>query len=291
MALTRNDSQLRDWIATNVPQFAFLLNNPDIAPILLSSAAVQEDPSVIVARVQATGWYRQRSQAAREFEVREATDPAQNQRLIQQMTADVRNMSGQLGLTGIDPTAVARDAVRTGMTAAEVQDLLSSYVTIDTTKQPGQASTYFAQAKQMGADYFVRIDDQLALSFAQRVAAGDLAVEDMEGWFRDRAKERFPWLGDILDKGISVAEHTDPIKQELAQILELNPESVDLMNDSRWWDTLEVTNDDGSKRAMTLTEVGDFARSRKEWRGTDNARQRGAEMATMLAKAFGRMGT
>lgn len=285
----QNDAEARQYVQENFGAFAFFLNDAELGPLLMTAGYNRWAPDRLKYSLMSTNWWKQHSDAERTYIEMEQTDPAKLGRLRDQKRTDVVNMARSLGLTN-DVTGVADMALRYGWSDAQVQDMLAQSVTMDTVKQAGAASTWFAAAKQMGSEYYIPVNDEQALGFAQRIARGELQPEDMEGYYRDQAKQRFGHLSQAIDAGISVRQYFQPHQQAIADLLEMAPEQVDLMNDERFKRVTRTFDPlTGEERAMSINEVEKLARKQDAWKLTENARSGAAQAVTAIGQMFGRM--
>lgn len=285
----QNDAAAKQYIAENFGAFQFFLNDPEIGPLLMNAGYNRWSSDRLTYSLMSTNWWKQHSDAERSYITLEQTDPAQLGRLRDDKRANINNMARTLGLNQ-DISGVADMALRYGWSDAQVQDMLAQSVTMSTVHQAGAASTWWNAAKQMGSEYFTPVSDEQALHFAQRIARGELNPEDMEGYYRDQAKQRFGYLSGAIDAGISVRQYFQPHQQAIAQLLEVSPESVDLMNDETFRKvTRTIDPTDGKERAMTITETQKLARQQDQWKLTENARSQAAEAVTSLGEMFGRI--
>lgn len=97
-----------------------------------------------------------------------------------------------------------------------------------------------------------------------------------------QAKTYFPALADKIDKGYTVKQLLSPYLQTRANILEEDPDSIDLK------DLQSVAKD--SKNLMGLYEYEVSLRKDPKWRFTKNAQDNLSNVARTLAQTFGLMG-
>lgn len=285
----QNDGEARQYVLENFGAFAFFLNDAELGPLLMTAGYNRWAPDRLKYSIMSTNWWKQHSDAERTYIEMEQTDPAKLGRLRDQKRTDVVNLARSLGLEN-DVSGIADMALRYGWSDAQVQDMLAQSINMNTVKQAGAASTWYSAAKEMGSEYYVPVSDDQALSFAQRIARGELQPEDMEGYYRDQAKQRFGHLSKAIDAGISVRQYFQPHQQAVADLLEMAPDQVDLMNDERFKRiTRTIDPLTGQERAMTINEAEKVARKQDQWKLTENARSGAAQAVTAIGQMFGRM--
>lgn len=283
----RNDAEARAYVAQNFGWMAGFLNDPEVGPILLQAGYEKWDGTRVNAALQGTNWWRSQSESQRKYAMAEQSDPAELDRQINAKQATLWDIAANMGVSGVDIGELSRNAVRFGWTDDQVRDQLSSYINASALSGQNMVRTLADQARDLGAQYFVKTDDEQALNFGRRIAAGEMKAEDMQAYYRDRAKELYSHLGSVIDQGVTLKQYFAPHKAEIAKLLEVSEDSIDLMNDPKWGEVLRRQNDDGTMRAATLTEVADMARKDEKWRNTQNAQDGAAGMAMTLAKTFG----
>lgn len=289
MAIARNDPAARKFVVDNYGWFSYFLDDGELGPILLEAGAVQESPTAVMAKIQNTNWWRARSETQRAWETMKVTDPATATQRQQQQHAIVSNLLEGWGFGGRLPVdQIVEFSLAQGWNEAQTARFLASNLTMAETAAPGQAADTFQKIKATAADYYIGMTEQTALDLTRKVMTGQMSPEHLGGYFQQQAKSKFAYLSDVIDKGITVKEYFDPHKQELARSLEMAPEQIDLMNDPRFLAVTRTVGEDGKERAMTIAETQQYARNRKEWTTTANARQEVAGLTDALGKIFGR---
>jgi hypothetical protein len=286
----QNDAEARRYVMENYGWMAYFLKDGELGPILLKAGYGQWDAAKVEGAIKNTNWWRSKNDAQRKYAMLEAEDPTELIRQRQHKTAIVNDAAHRLGIGGdFDIGQFADDAMEFGWSDEQIMDMLSWSISMDDTKKPGQVATWFGEMKAMAAQYYIRIADSDLLADAQRIARGERTVEDMEAYYRQLAKQKFGYLAETLDQGVTVAQYFAPHRAELANILEVGEDSIDLMNDQRYHSVLYQAdpNADGRQRAMTLAEVGEFARKDERWKATSNARETSASMVSALTEVFG----
>lgn len=287
MAPQVTDDAAKAWLYdNNMGAYLGFLNDPEIGPILMRAGRERWASDRLRAQIQGTNWWRTHSDAERKYIELTQTDPTEAAAQVSQKQATIHDWARQMGLGDKDISSVAENAVRYGWSDTQVKDMLSALIDQGSLAGQNTVRTVADQARGYAASYFQTIDDDQALEFARRTVAGEMQPEDMQAYFRDRAKENYSYLGKVIDSGVTLEQYFRPHKEEISRLLEVAPEAVDFM-DPKWRNVTRVQNDDGTTRAMTLTEVADYARSRPEWNKTQNAQDAAASTAKQLAQMMG----
>lgn len=283
--------QIEDYIRENFPQAAGFLDIPEIRQVLIDAARGQWTDTKLQAEINATTWWRTNGVAARNYFALKGTDPAQLESLISAKLAELGPEIAQLGLNLGGPEGArqwAENAIKYGWTPDQLQEKLAAQLQKRSTREglaEGSAVDLSADGLMRIArsDYFVPISRADAERWAIDIFAGRKTEETMRNYFARLAESRFPGLAE---QGFTPGEYMAPVRNVIAETLELNPADVDLL-DARWSEVLEMQGPDGRFRPMTLGEAGRWARGRNEYRVTSGAKAEAASLAETLGKTFG----
>jgi hypothetical protein len=287
----RSPGGVRDFILSNYPNWAPFLNHPELGPLIMQAGAEERDPAWLEAQIMATSWYRSTSDAQRQWELLGLSNPGERKRLVdgrlQSLIAEDAKYG--LGMTAAEIEKMANDSLSLGWGEDQMRNYLSQFVDAADAEREGLVSDVYDQAGAMSGDWFVKSSDAQTLDFARKLVAGQMDPESMEGWYRDRAKEQYAHLGDVIDKGITLRQHFDPHIQTMASLLEVSPETIDMLNDAQYRDVLSYADPEnqGQVRSMTLNEVADKVRKDKRWVETDNAKATATSYIGDLGEMFG----
>lgn len=135
----------------------------------------------------------------------------------------------------------------------------------------GDAASNVDHLKSVARSYGVRISDKTLSSWAVRIAAGE-SIEGFDEYIKNMAKSAFPALQAQIDQGQTVEEIADPYRQQMASILELNPESIDLF-DPTIQKALQYRDSAGNPGLKPLWQSEQDLRKDPRWLMTDNARE------------------
>lgn len=279
--------QIEDYIRENYPQAAGFLDIPEIRGKLIEAARGQWTATKLQAEIQATTWWRTNGEAARQYFALKGTDPAQAKALVDAKTAEIDPMFKRLGIV-VDPRWFAEQAVKYGWNDAEIRDNVAKHLQVVSGKSGlAQLSdvdqTADALMRMARSEYFVPISRMDAERWAIDIYAGRKTEDTLRDYLANMAEARFP---GIRDQGFTPGDYMAPIRNIIADTLEMAPEQVDLL-DRRWAEVLQHQGTDGKLRPMSLAEAERFARSRPEYQQTKGARAEAASMAETLAKTFG----
>jgi len=187
-----------------------------------------------VAKVRDTKWFKTNADTARQAIILQKADPATyNARVSQATTAaltQARNMgtrmtSGQLRQIGIE-------SVMFGWNTDQVRNAMGKFVTAVNGEFAGGAETYQVQYQQMAAQYGVAVSATTMGSWVRSSVLGSVSAEGVRNSLIAQATSRYPSLAARLKAGETVQQIADPYIQSQAKILELNPNTISLMDKS-----------------------------------------------------------
>jgi len=270
------------------PYLAAYLDDPTIGPILKDAAAQKLSPDQLLGQLQATDWWKTTSATAREFDAKQKTDPASAQADIAAAEAQISSEALQLGLDA-DPAhihEIAVDSVRLGWNDAQLRKVLGA----EANKNPAEiAQTQLANLTSMAGDYGLKYSPDQLQKWASDIIGGTATAQQFQSNLIDVASGKYPTISDALAKGTTLRAYMDPYVQQMAGVLGISANSVDL-SDSKWTNVLSAPGPDGKPRPMTLQEATNYARQNPAfgWSKTADAQKQAADFATRLGVMFGK---
>ena len=139
-----------------------------------------------------------------------------------------------------------------------------------------------AYAKQYG----IRLDNKDALGYvANELKQGQGDLKKINSKILAISKATYGNLSDVISEDVSLAELSSNYKYNMAQVLELNPDSIDVMDS-----TIQTAlKNNGNKGAMNLTDFDKMLRNDVRWGKTKNAKEEASKYAYEILKDFGLM--
>lgn len=275
------------------PDWAWAFNIPGVGEELKKGI---DDPAYDpMPAIRQTDWWRQTQASVRQWDALKANDPESANARLRDEQAKIWDLRQQLGMNA-DPNWVqdaAEKSLRLGWSDQQINDYLVSQLSYNpgVSTMQGSVSSVMAELKASAGKYFVQLSDQTAFDYAKSILAGEHKAEDWIGIWQNQAKQQFqyaPELVNAIDKGISVDQFVDPIKQRIASILETSPDAID-MSSPKYSQALDFTDGSGKRRMMTYSEVDNLARSQPEYAKTKKAQQGAATLGETILKTFGKV--
>lgn len=275
---------------------AFLESVPELKALLQEAIKHTWLAAKFRAEVMDTKWYKTHADTARKWLYLQKTDPqTAKQRLLHQRN-DLMDMAGALGIEIGDRQAskFAQLALLHGWDETEIKNHLADLVKImGKNTVGGELATDLEQLRQKAYLNGVQVQKSTLQKWLQAIVRGNSTVEEYNEYIKRMAINRFPNLAQEINAGLDVMEIADPFRQTMAQLLELNPNQIDLNGQlmRRALSHRVPDNKDKGKepqhRMMDMTDFEDAVRKDPRWMYTDNAKQTMLDMGSNILQAFG----
>lgn len=267
---------------------AFLKQNEEIRKLVNKAARKGFTLDRFEYDLRATQWYRNRTSAARNWEVLQKTQPREAKVQMGNAREAVRQMAATLGvrLSNREVNTLATRSIRQDWDASELQFRVGARWGLDDTNKDkgGAAATAHQEITEMTRQYGVNISSKTRERWARQVAQGVASPDSFRDYVVDKAKGKFSAIAGDLDRGLTTDQLFDPYRQEAAATLGLNPETVDI-TDPKFAKVFSYQEPgESGHRAMTLEEFSRELRTQDRY-GFDDT-QNAKSMATQLSAAI-----
>lgn len=286
------------------PGLAAYLDDPSLGPVL-RQLATNRTPSTdprFRGAIEATAWWKSMADSSRKWEALGIEDPATANQQRKERLGQVQDLAARLGLQATPALLgeVAEDSLKYGWTDpvsggpnAQVQKMLVSLGTYDP-KAPGgmgDIGTQVSALREQARAYFLQPTDAELLDQAKRIKAGLTTEDAVITTFKNQAKSNHPYLGQSIDAGQTVADYFTDTKTKIAQMLEVPVDSIDLMNDRRWWPVIGFGKTSSDKSAadgkpMTTSEMIQYVNGQPGADKTERLRSGAANLALLMDRTF-----
>jgi hypothetical protein len=274
--------------------FAFSFLKSDASLWALFSAAVKGNWTAdkFQAGLKNTTWWKKNADSVRQYKYLASTDPATLNARKTALAAQIRDTLGQLGgiASNNQVAQVATNALMFNWNDSQIRDVLSGYVQAVNGVYMGQAGTDVDAIKQTAWRNGIKLSDATVQSWARNMATGNGANASWyQDYIRQQAKSLAPGYAAQLDGGMDLYDIANPYIQAKAQILESDPQSIDLFDpDIR--KALSATNDKGQPATQSLWQFELSMRQKPEWLQTKNAQDATSAAARKVLTDFGFQG-
>lgn len=272
------------------PAMAAYLNHPEIGPILRWAAAEGADEMRLRGYLERTNWWRQTSESSREWDKLTIEDPETTDARRRERLVYLTDLSGQLGI-GLDDHLIhdiAETSLRLGLSDSEIRDMVVSTASFDPQRPDGQGNmaVIIAQLRDVAKSYYLHPSDQELFGYAKRITGNELTLDAVKATFATQAKVNHPFLARNIDEGSTVEDFFAEHKRRIAAALEVNEDSIDLMDDPKWWPVLGIVSGKDERRPMTWGETMQYINGLPEAKFTRRMNTNAAELASMLHKIY-----
>jgi len=244
-----------------------------------------------VAELRSTKWFQKHGEAWRQNEVLRRADPATHKLRGEALFAKLRDQAQQMGAQ-IGTAALKRvtnNAMAFGWDEAQVRNTLASFIKAGTSgplkyQYVGQAGENAAAMRQYAHQMGVKVGDPRG--WLRQMAAGDVTVDDYKLFIQKYARTAFPNWEKEIAAGMTVADLAAPYTQSMAQVLEINPQDIDLF-DPTIRKALSAPGADGKPAAKPLWQFENELRQDKRWNRTKNAQDALMGTGTQILRQMG----
>jgi hypothetical protein len=291
----QTDKVVRDYVKQQYGSMAAYLDNKEVGPILMRAGREGWTPERLAATIQNTKWWKTHAASEREWELLKKTDKATAKQKIDQAKASINALLAREGVTGqlsdSRISALAEKILKSGADPSMVPKMVLAEIRYNPTHPVGLMGERMATFQKRARDYAINLGDETAFDWAKRVAMGDAEEGGFDEYARQAAERRFSRNATILEQlkeGYTVREVLDDPIQEVARLMEVDPDSVDLSR-TEWSPIAEFADDQGNVRAMTAAEAGRWARTQTGWQTTANANDTESKFAQFLGEKMGKV--
>jgi len=279
------------WVIKAQEQYGYLaafITHAELGPLLRKAAQNGWTKETLQGELYKTRWWKTTSETVRNWQLLQSSDPAEANNRIEQKYQSLSLIAKQQGFPMSDSALrqVATASVVYGMDDSLTQQALFSHVRWKPKmKVGGVGGQQIANVKARALAYGVNMSDEMAFNYSRRIASGQMTVDGVEVDLRNRAKSKYGYLANDIDRGFTTQEILDPYVQQYAELLEVAPTSVSF-TDPGFRQFFEGRGEKGTQ-LMSLSESAEQIRKTKEWRSTRQANQQAATFAETLLTTFG----
>jgi hypothetical protein len=294
-----------DWSTIVQQEFGPLWDvyntNPDVKKVLDDAVAggYQNDEVQMAEKLRSTSWFQTTERSARQFAIRQSTDPAQVDDEINIKVEDFRATALANGFTFDDATLrkLATDSTKYGWSATQTQNAVGSEAVAQAQGRGAQgmkdlrSGTLGQNLRKIAAGYAQKPSEATFDQFVIEIMNGTKTETQFTDAMRESAKSQFRSLQPGLDKGSDVDTLLAGYKQQAAQVLgtAVDTSQIDWTSD-KWNKALNYRDEKTNEfRQMDLWEWNKYLRTLPEWQNTDDAKRTYQNVAYSLAQGFGRM--
>lgn len=153
----------------------------------------------------------------------------------------------------------------------------------------GPSGKYFVAVKNLAYDNGIKLSDNDALSYANKIVSGQVDENTIYNTIRESAASAFPSLAEKIKAGLDLKTLASPYIQSMSDILEIPDTAIDLF-DPQIRSAMAYTLPDGKVGTKSIYDFERQLRKDDRWQYTNKAREQAASVATTVLRDFGFMG-
>lgn len=278
---------------------AFFGSDPELQGLINQAVQGQWTAEEFQARLQNTNWFRSHAEADRKWTALITGDPAEADRQRIEREHDITNQFVQMGvqLSLDDVNRIAEASLRYGWSQFEIQQSIAAHA-VYVQGQPlgGQMEQTREQIYQDMSDYGVNWDDRTVWNWSQEVVAGNTTLDRVKTEMAQTALSKYPGLADQINAGQSVRQAASAYIDQQSQLLEIDPNTIDLGNDPLLNRALQYrppaagstnSNANAQPGVMPLWQFSQVVKQDPRWMKTDNARNSLMDTGTRVLRDLG----
>jgi len=251
--------------------------------------------------VASTSWWKKTPAATRQWVTQKVSDPASASAALSSGGTGVQSIAGGLGLGAVSHARAQQIWLYGqlhGYDEQAMRGLIFRNISsgISDVEASGEFGSLINQAGELAAAYGYAPKDlaaQVRAAAGSGLMYGDTGQDALAGFqtkLKNYAKSKYGAFADRIDAGETVRDIAQPYIDTYANVLEVNPQDVNLDDKllQRW---LQGTTQQGKPpAAVPVWQAEQDLRKDPRWGYTQNAKQATAEVANTIGKAFGMVG-
>lgn len=255
---------------------AFIQNDPELGNLYSQAVAGNYSQDQFIAALHGTQWWATHSDNVRQNLAIKATDPATWTKTLADSKAEIEQLAAKMGvpLTSSSLENITNMAAIFNYNQSQIQAMLGSYLQdVKNGFFGGYAGQVQLALREYAADMGIPLSPTFVNQATANIVAGTDSLNAQRAAIATQAAAAFPAFADLINKGVTVGQIAMPYATSLSQILEQNPNSVDLFNPLL---RQALQHKDPTTGAPAVKQVYDYEtdlRKNPLWLKTNNARE------------------
>ena len=215
-----------------------------------------------------TGYYRNLTSNAQTRQKKRASQPGV---YAQELDAYKIEQKKRLTAKGVSVSdAVLEEAYLKGLTDTQLD--LNALLAAKGKPIGGSTLGSVQSLKEYADSYGMTYSQKSLDTWSQGIFAGTTTSEDIQAQIRKDSASAFPVYADQISKGTTVEALTSAYKSSMANILEIDPDTISF-NDPTLRRAIQYIGADGKPTVKPIWQFETELRQDPRWEKTDNARQ------------------
>jgi hypothetical protein len=272
--------------------YALFKSNSELNKLLKDATAGSWTAQKFQVELRNTKWFQKHSDTWREATALKYSDPSTYKQKVAEQLTTVKALAGQYGAT-LDADGLnklAEQSLLFGWSNGDIQTHLANYVTPSSSgNYGGDLASIQSSLEQTALANGVRVGDSQMQNWMQAIVKGQASQDQYEKYIRDTAAKTFSAYGDQIKAGMNVSDLASPYIQSMGQVLELNPDSIDMFDPTIRKAMSYVDPKTGKPSAMSITDFENGLRQDQRWQYTKQANDAARGIADALGKMWGKV--
>jgi hypothetical protein len=234
-------------------------------------------------------WFQKyQGNAIRDMEF-EAQNPILWEESIDSDVATIRDQAVAQGavMSEIEMREFAVNSRRLGWNESEKINAFAEYVNAQNGVFGGAAGKFQSTIADWSRTNGLGLSDDAVNNYVKQIAAGDITEDDVKQQLRNQYMVgTYPAWAEQIKAGQDPSDIASPYKQQMANLLEVDPETLDL-NDNLLQMGLQGVNADGRPGVVPMYEFKKMIRKDDRWDKTENALAEYTSAGSSILKMFG----
>lgn len=266
---------------------------PELKNMFNKAVKGQWTPQKFQAELRNSKWWKTHGQNERDYLTLQYGDPATAKLKLAQAITQVKQSAAQMGLPltaamSSRLNAAAYNIVAKGWTDTDLKYYLGQFLVFKSgTHIGGEVGQALDQLHQYSYSMGIRDSDGWYTSVARKIAQGTMTVEDAQNALKKSAVGMFPGWQKQIEAGQTVSDLASPYMQSMAQILEINPGSINLFDPTIKKALQYKDPKSGANSSQPIWDFENKLRNDPRWKQTKNAQDSVMQTAHQVLSDFG----
>lgn len=280
---------LRDLAEQYGFAYAMIKSNGELYSLFKRAVSQTWDQQRIMTEVRGTKWYKTNSESERNAQALKASDPASYQQQMQAQRVRIRMMATEYGarISNAKINDLATHVLAQGWDDNQIRAVMGRYIRYSDGRLLGQAGAMESEWRQYMDQMGVSASDATIRQWAAMATNGRVTPQDVLSRIKEMAKSKYGGIADRIDAGETVESIAEPYKQAMAEILEVNPTTINIRRDRQIQKALSHRDQDNKPKPLAVWEFEDQLRHDPRWEKTDNARDSYMEAGRQVLRDMG----
>lgn len=268
---------------------AFFNSVPELKKLLQNALKQKWTADRFKAEFMKTTWYRTHEADVRQWQELKTRDPATAEAQLNDKLFAIKQQASQMGITLDDARAkqLAEQALMFGYDEAFLTNAIAAEWEYLEGQTAGSAAAIETQIESLAWNYGVSVSNSQMQDWIAGVMSGKYNQATLEDYVKDMSKSKYQGMSGLLDAGMNVRQIASPYMQSYANILEVNPDAIDLDDPTIARALQGAPNSQGQIETQSLWSFEKSLKKDPRWMKTKNAHEQMSSLALRIGQDMG----